>query len=264
MFEHHKRALDNLVNHLRPDPSILAIITGGSVAQGKAKETSDVDVYLLIDDESFSERKKTHNLTYINQDKNICAYEGGYIDGKFINRQFLELAAKRGSEPTRASFIGSRTWFSRIPDLDALLAKIPVYPEANRERNIRDFFAQVFLYGFYFSDEAVKKNDSYLLAHTASNLVLFGGRIILAHNRILYPYHKWLLNAVENAPEKPDNFIEMANDLLKQPTATKCKSFAAMLLNFRDPGFAPELSPALFLENSEWNWLDHEPPLSDR
>jgi predicted nucleotidyltransferase len=264
MYEHHKRALDKLVDALRTDPSILAVITAGSIAQGKARESSDVDVYLVVDDESYAERKKSHNLAYMNHDKEICDYEGGYIDGKIIDLRFLEQAAERGSEPTRYSFVGSRAWFSRIPDLDALLARIPVYPEANRDRNLRDFFAQIVLYGFYFTEEAVKKNNPYLLAHSASQLALFGGRLILAHNRILFPCHKSLMSVVESAPEKPDGFIEMSNDMLRNPTDEKCKAFAAMVLGFRNPGFDPQLSTAIFMENNEWNWLDGEPPISDR
>lgn len=57
MFDHHKRALNKLTEALRQDSSILAIITTGSVAQGTARESSDVDVYLVVDDESYAERK---------------------------------------------------------------------------------------------------------------------------------------------------------------------------------------------------------------
>ncbi|WP_372631133.1 nucleotidyltransferase domain-containing protein [Cohnella sp.] len=264
MFEHHKRALDKLTEALSADSSILSIITAGSVAQGIARESSDVDVYLVVDDESYAERQKSHNLSYINRDKVICDYEGGYIDGKIINLGFLEAAAERGSEPTRASFIGSQAWYSRIPDLDALLAKIPVYPEKNYEKNIRDFTAQIMLYGFYFADEAAKKDNLYLLTHSASILALFGSRIVLARNRILFPCHKSLMKAVEKAPEKPDGFIEMVNDLLTAPTGDKCKAFAGAVLGFLPPTFAPELSTSIFMENNEWNWLDGEPPIGDR
>ena len=117
---------------LKVDPSLLAIITAGSIAQGSAKESSDIDVYLLVTDESYAKRKKDNLLSYINHD--VCEYEGGYIDGKIVNRRFLELAAEQGSEPTRASFIGSKVFYSRVLNLDSILSRIPVYPEANRTR----------------------------------------------------------------------------------------------------------------------------------
>jgi len=264
MFEHHERALNKLTEILKQDPSVQAVIMAGSIAQGKAKESSDIDVYLVVTDESYEERKNNNNLSYMNHDPVICDYPNGYIDGKVINLRFLELAAERGSEPTRASFVGSKAWFSRIPNMDKLLAKIPVYPEQNRDRNIRDFFAQVILYGFYFASEAVKKNNPYLLSHAVSNLVLFGSRIILAHNRILFPCHKSLMSEVERAPDKPESFIQLANDLLIDPTEQKCAGFASMLLGFANPGLSTEQSVTVFMQNNEWNWLDQEPPLCDR
>jgi hypothetical protein len=93
---------------------------------------------------------------------------------------------------------------------------------------------------------------------------LFGGRIILAHNRILFPCHKGLMAAVEAAPEKPEQFVEQANLLLAEPTHEKCVEFAKMLLAFREPGITFDQGVSLFVENNEWNWLEHEPPLQDR
>lgn len=55
---------------------------------------------------------------------------------------------------TRAAFVGSRVVFSRLPGLQSLIDRIPIYPEANRERNLRDFYAQLYLYGYYFPSEA--------------------------------------------------------------------------------------------------------------
>ncbi len=262
MFEHQRRAADKLVEALSPDPSIVAIITAGSVAQGTARESSDLDVYIVATDESFEERRRENKLSYINHE--VCDYPDGYVDGKIINLRFLTLAVQQASEPTRASFIGSQVLFSRIPGLEDTLRLIPVYPEHNRERNLRDFYAQVVLYAHYFANEAVKKNNPYLLAHSASSIVLFGGRFILAYNRILFPCHKGLMAAVESAPLKPDHFAENANELLAAPTPEKCAAFADMLLSFHDPGITSDQAVTLFVENNEWNWIDREPPVQDR
>ncbi|OMF32133.1 hypothetical protein BK133_14890 [Paenibacillus sp. FSL H8-0548] len=98
MYSHHKQSLDYFVETLQFDPNILAVITAGSIAKGTAKETSDIDVYLLVTDHEFEERKKINRLSYTNHE--VCSYEGGYVDVKIINMQFLELAAEKGSEPT--------------------------------------------------------------------------------------------------------------------------------------------------------------------
>ena len=100
--------------------------------------------------------------------------------------------------------------------------------------------------------------------HAATQLVLFGGRIVLAHNRILFPCHKSLMAEVLKASEKPEPFAQQAKDLLGEPTADKCMAFAAMMLGFRDPGITFEQGLSLFIDNNEWNWLDQAPPLADR
>ncbi|MBB6634622.1 nucleotidyltransferase domain-containing protein [Cohnella thailandensis] len=262
MHEHHRRALEALAEEIKQDPDVLALVTAGSVAQGRARESSDVDVFLILKDEAYERRKNSNDLSYLNRE--ICDYEGGYIDGKMVNVRFLELAAERGSEPTRNAFVGSKVVYSQLEGLQSLIDRIPVYPEENRERNLRDFYAQIYLYGYYFSNEAAQKGNVYLLHHSATQLVLFGGRIILAHNRLLFPCHKDLMKAEKQAPYKPEGFAEQAEVLLKEPTVDKCMSFAAMLLGFRDPGIPFEQAVSLFVDNNEWNWLEHEPPLTDR
>lgn len=262
MLEQHQRALDQLVELLKPDPDFLAVITAGSIAQGTAKETSDVDVYLVVSDESYAKRKQEHALAYNNPD--VCDYSGGYIDGKIIDLRFLKQAAVQGSEPTRYSFTGSEAIFSRITGLEQLISRIPVYPEQNREQNIKDFFAQVFLYAFYFPSEAAKTSNSYLLLHSVSNLALFGSRIVLAYNRMLFPCHKGLQSAVQAAPDKPEHYMSELQDLLANPNVEKCMDFAKMLLGHYQPEMPFEQAVSLFMTNNEWNWLDQSPSITDR
>jgi hypothetical protein len=262
MFSHHRSSLTNYVKSIENDPNILAVITSGSIAQGKARENSDIDIYLLVTDHEFDARKQAGTLSFTDHDS--CNYQDGYIDIKTINLQFLELAAKQGSEPTRASFIGSQIIFSKIDGLEDLLHKIPIYPEANRINNIRDFQAQVMLFAYYFASEAIQKSNPYLLTHTVSNLVLFGSRIILAHNRILFPCHKSMMSVVESAPEKPNNYKALVLNLIEAPTLEKCLEFATAILTFRPLELANDEALSLFILNNEWNWLEQNPPLQDR
>ncbi|MEN1990524.1 nucleotidyltransferase domain-containing protein [Paenibacillus hubeiensis] len=262
MYKHHRESLDQLVEVIKSDPEFLAIITSGSIAQGKAKEGSDIDVYLVLTDEAYERRKKVHSLAYNNRD--VCNYPDGYIDGKMINRQFLELAAIQGSEPTRYSFVGSQVVWSRLPDLEQLIQRIPEYPEQHREGNIQDFYAQLLLYAFYFSGEAAQKNNPYLMLHSASNTALFGARIVLAYNRTLFPCHKGLREAVASVPDQPEAFMQHWDSLLDHPSAQKCMELAKLLLGHYKPELAFDQAVSMFVSNNEWNWLDHEPPIADR
>ncbi|WP_157794148.1 nucleotidyltransferase domain-containing protein [Paenibacillus donghaensis] len=262
MYEHHRQTLEKLVGKLEKDPSCLAVITSGSVAQGTAKETSDVDVHLVLTDEAYAEYDRDHMLSYL--DREVSTYEGGYADIKVINLRFLELAAKRGNEPTRYAFTGSDVVFSRIPELNELVARIPVYPEESRDRNLRDFCAHIFLYAFYFAKEAARKNDAYVLAHTASNLVIFSGRMILAYNRMLFPSHKGLLDAVDAAEAKPKDFRKLAAELLQSPGADKSMRFAAKVLAFYNHGLSFEQALGIYVMNNERSWIEQSPSLQDR
>lgn len=43
----------------------------------------------------------------------------------------------------------------------------------------------------------------------STRLIWFCCRLILANNRILYPYHKWMMGCVKTAPEKPQGLLEL-------------------------------------------------------
>jgi hypothetical protein len=240
----------------------LAVIIAGSVAKGIAREDSDIDCYLVVKDEVFHERKGQDRLFSYSTEG--CGYEGGYYDGKIINYDFLTAAAERGSEPTRASFEKAFVAFSRIPELDELVKCIPVYPEERVRKNYEDFFAQVLLYGGYFADRALALNNTYLLYHAVSQIALFAGRLILAYNRILFPCHKSLQGALEGAPAKPDSYMELQNAMLTNPDKETIRAFIEAVQTFHDWGITWEEAVSRFIVNNEWNWLDGEPPISDR
>ena len=138
---------------------------------------------------------------------------------------FLEEVADHGSEPARAAFAGAQVLYSRIPELEALLARATAYPEAEQIPKIQSFYAHFLIYYWYLG-EALRWDDRYLLMHATANFALFGGRLILAHNRILYPYHKWFMHELRRAPERPDDLIERLESLLERP----CKENADALL----------------------------------
>jgi predicted nucleotidyltransferase len=262
MKEHHQTSINNLVNWLKDDVVFQAIIIGGSIAKGVARDNSDIDCYLVVTNEEFARRKTLNELFYYNN--TICDYPGGYIDGKIITYSFLEAAVKQGSEPTRASFLGAQVVFSRIDGLSALVEQIPQYPEKNRDKNLVDFYAQVLLYGNYFAIQAIEQDNPYLLSHSISNVVLFASRMILAYNRILFPCHKSLMRVVKAAPEKPVDYILLVNELLENPTKERMTFFVELISSFQDWGITYGQAVSLFVENNEWNWIDTLPPLQDR
>ena len=185
-----------------------------------------------------------------------------YVDGKVLDIDFLRDVAERGSQPARSAFAGAFVAWSRLDELEDLLAQIPIYPEAQHDDLLLGFTAQATAWR-WFMGEAEKRGDAYLRSLAATKLVLFCGRTILAHNRILYPFHKWLMHSVKNAPDQPADFVAKAEALLAEP------SFEASEQLFDDVGAWRPWAvttgdwASRFIRDSEWNWRDRPAPIDD-
>ena len=60
---HHLKGIENLTKTYENDERFQAIIIGGSVAKGHAREDSDVDFMIVATDEEFHKRQK--RVTYL-------------------------------------------------------------------------------------------------------------------------------------------------------------------------------------------------------
>ncbi len=260
MKAQHQRTVDRLIEHFQADPAFPALVVGGSIARGWEREDSDVDIILVATDEEYARRAPARALHYYTTD--FCDYPGGYVDGKIVNVAFLEEVAEKGSEPARAAFSGALLAYSRLPELEGLLRRIPVYPEALRRARIQSFFAQVQALLWYVG-EAEKRGDRYLLNKMSADLVLYGGRLILAHNRILFPFHKWFMLELEQAPAKPASLLALANQLLANPSKANADLFAQSILTFAEWEAPPEGWPSRFMEDTEWAWRRGCAPLAE-
>ena len=260
MRAHHQRAVDRLREQYEGDPRYLALVLVGSVALGTETDASDIDHVLVVTDEEFERRKADARVHYHTAE--WCDYPGGYVEGKTVNLQFLRDAAERGSEPTRFAFKGATVVFSRTPELASILARIPVYPEAERETKIRTFYAHMKVLMGYLS-YALERNDAFLVARSASSVALYGARLALAHNRILYPYLKWFMREVRAAPAKPPGFDRLLDRLVREPTMAHANAFCQAIEQFMHLERYEEGWISRFVIDTEWNWLDARPPVED-
>jgi predicted nucleotidyltransferase len=260
MHAHHQATLDALTEHLKDDSDVVALLLSGSIAKGWERPDSDVDITIIKTDAAYQAHAANLEFTYFND--SLATYEGGYIDGKIIDKQFLYDVCSHGSEVAKSAFLGAKVVFSRDPEIADLIQKVCEYPEAERSTKIRSFVTEVLLWGWYVS-EAEKRNDRYLLLHSVSELVLFGSRLMLAHNRLLYPYHKWLRRQLEQATDLPENYFQIMNALLENPTFENAKVYADMVLNFQDWAVPIREAVVVFLQDREWNWRDGKPTIHD-
>ncbi len=260
MLPHHQQTIDRLTAHFQDDPGFPALIIGGSVVKGLARPDSDIDFVLVASDDEYARRAPRHEFHYFSLD--FSDYPGGYVDGKIVDLPFLRDVAERGSEPARAAFEHAFVAYSRLPELADLLARITAYPEAERARKIQSFYAQLQALKWYIG-EAEKRSDPYLLLHVVADMVLFGGRLILAYNRVLYPYHKWFMTELERAPAKPDQFMALVAQLLAEPCQPNADQFCDAVFGFTTWDQPAEGWPSRFMADSEWAWRTGCTPIAD-
>jgi hypothetical protein len=260
MLVHHQHTIDRVTDHFTDHPDFRAVIIGGSIAKGWQAPDSDVDIMLVATDAEYARRAPENRFHYFTTD--FCDYEGGYVDGKIVEMAFLRDVAERGSEPARSAFVGAWIVCSRIPDLAEVLAQITTYPEETHIHKLQSFYAQLEAAHWYVG-EAEKRDQRYLLLRYTTEMVLFAGRMILAHNRTLYPYHKWLLTALDHAPEKPDDLLPLINDLLAEPSKANATCLYECVTGFADWPKPPEGWPTRFMHDVEWTWRDGCVPVAD-
>ena len=260
MEAQHQRAIERVTEHFRDDPHFPAMLIGGSVAKGRARPDSDVDIMLVATDEEYARRRAAGDTLYFTRE--FSDYPDGYVDGKILSLGFLREAAARGSEPTRAAFVHAFLAYSHLPEVADVLARIPVYPEDEQAAKITGFYTQMVVNHWYIG-EAERHGNLYLLTHAAADLVLFGGRLILAHNKILYPFHKWFMHELAHAPEQPANLVAQAESLLRAPSKETAGRFYESLNQFRDWGLTEQEAFRHWTEDYEWAWRTARPPLAD-
>ncbi|KAK4220581.1 hypothetical protein QBC38DRAFT_462448 [Podospora fimiseda] len=264
MYDHHASSITKITSHFHQDPDVLALLLTGSIAHGFQTPESDVDVLVVLTEEAYQARLDSGDTTFVRHD--LCTYEGGYVDGKYTSLSFIRTVAEKGSEPSRWAFDGAKVLFSRnIPDdfnLEKEIKELSRYPVEEKSEKIKRFRTQLEIWKWYCS-EGRKKNNKYLLTMAVGKLVLFGGRLILAHNELLYPYHKWFPRVLSEAKEKPVGLMEKMEAALNDPSEENTQGFYEMIVGFKEWERPKFRFGAQFMEDSELNWLYLQTPIDD-
>lgn len=261
MKPQHERAIQRLKEAYVNDADTLALIVGGSVAKGWARDDSDLDFMAIVSDELYEKRSSEERLMTYRTD--LTDYEGGYGDGKLVPLNFLKLVAQKGSEPARSAFLGAILLFDRTGEVRPLIDQILVYPEDGVEERIRRFHSQIMIWG-WFVGEAAKRDDPYLMARATTEIALFSMRLILAVNRRIYPYHKWVTRMVEESPNKPDGIVDKIQLMLRHPSVDTARVVVDAIHDWYTLPVDFGEHCHHFLQDSEWNWMDGPAPIGDR
>jgi predicted nucleotidyltransferase len=250
MHRHHERTVDRLREHVLADPTVIALIVIGSVARGEAGAGADVDCLVVFTDEEYRRREVAGQVLLDYAALAEPPTDG--VSGQAAELAFLRDAADRAPEPQRFAFVDALV-FSKHPAVEPLVRRAASYPEHERLEKMRSFVSQLPVHHAYLAFGEYARNE-YVLAQCAVQIVLFGGRLVLAHNRMLYPSRKWFMRQLDRAVAKPASFLELARELLARPSIAASRAFIDAVDGFADWPRPPEGEWARFSRDTEQNW----------
>jgi hypothetical protein len=95
----------------------------------------------------------------------------------------------------------------------------------------------------------------YLLTRAISDLILYGGRLILTHNEVLYPYHKWFMRVLSEVGAKPEDLMIQISNLLEKKDLDSINKFYDAIRTFRK--WDLKVNPFVqFMLDTELAWID--------
>jgi len=260
LLDVHRRTIERLTEQYRSDPTVLVLYIIGSVARGEAHVLSDVDAGIIVTDEEYARHREAGGILIDASDQS--GEPGSEASVSVSDLGYLRSAAERAPEPTRFAFQQAIVLFSRQPEIDRLIAAIPSYPERERTEKMASFACQLPVHLSYLVLADYSENP-YLLVDTVHELAHFGSRLILAHNRLLYPGRKQLLRQLDRAPEKPERFEWLLRRMLRQPSIPTATAFCDAVLGFRDWPQPAEGVTARYLRDRDMAWLHRPPSLAE-
>jgi len=251
-MEQQERALAAYVDSVRGEPGALGVVLVGSVAQGRERPDSDVDVYLVVDDERFETETAKGRFAWV--ERRDADYPGSYIDIKLVSPSYLRAALDRADDPTRASFLGARVAWSELAGLDELVARIATLPDGVWDERIRSHVAQARLYGGYFLRQATERGDEFLRRHAGLHLALAAARAALAANRVMLPGPKYVTKLV-HAASTPEGFVAAWDQVVDDPDTASGAELLRVLDAWLGDGLSPDDTLSTFIRDNELHWL---------
>ena len=261
VYEHHKQSIKKLINYFKEDNEVIAIILGGSIAKGLERVDSDIDAIIVTTQNKYDELSAMNKLSECIW--GYCNYDGGYFDIKYCTKSYLFSVESKGSEPSRNAFLCSKCIYSKDDEISLIVSEIPVFQKSEKQEKMLSFYSAFNLnYGYFWN---VSENNIYLRVKTAADIILFGFRLLLQENEVLFPCHKSLRQTVSELKNKPKDIIEKSDLFLSKLDDSSKDDFVSSILNFID--FIPpkDYNVALtrFIDDNELWWYKNRPIIAE-
>jgi predicted nucleotidyltransferase len=257
-MKHHEAAIARFVSLAENDADTVAVVVAGSVARGEERADSDVDLYVVVTADAYARAAQADRLMYVS-DRDVD-YPGGYFDVKVISRELLDHAVEQADDPMRASLKGARIVFSRIPELQDLVARIANSTDVDWDARVASFLAQARLHGGYFFEQGVAHGDPMLTAHAAVHLAFAAARALLADAHVLFAGPKYLRDAVAALPSIPRTFTDDLTELVTRQTTDAARRVLAELESRLGERLEADATLTTFIRDNELAWFTRVPP----
>ena len=261
MYKHHEESLAIMRRYFEEKPEVIALIFGGSVAKGNERPDSDLDAMVVISDEAYRERVRTR--TAVETIGGLCTYEGGYFDVKYMTKDFLRAAADHASEPTRNAFVKSRVIFSHDPEIEGLVARIPVFQEKERDEKMLSFYADFSLNYHYFLQGC--KPEGYMRLHAVGEVIYSLYRMILQERGVLFPCNRRLEETVARLSPETETLTRLGRTFAETQSMEDGDRFVAcfqQLSSWQPPEDYAEVLTAYARDFEQW-WMTPRPNVNE-
>lgn len=261
MYAHHKESIQNLVGYFKEDDHVLAIVLGGSVAKELARIDSDLDAIVVVTEERYEALSKENRLSECIWGH--CTYEGGYFDVKYCTKSYLQAVASHGSEPSRNAFLCAKCIYSVDDTISEIIPQIAVFQTAEKADKMLSFYSALQLNAGYFW--GASQDNPYLRMRAACDIVLFGFRLLLQENEVLFPCHKALLQTVSSLAKKPENIVALCHTFLSQLDNQSKDDFVNSILQYLSYTPPSDYREVLtrFIDDNELWWNKHRPNIAE-
>lgn len=225
MYKHHEESIENMISYFKQQGAV-ALILGGSVAKGTARADSDLDGFVILTEEDYAQKEKTHTTTEtIN---GMCTYEDGYFDIKYMTKEYLKELAQKGSEPARNGFTKARILFSNDSEIEELLPQIPIFQKSEKQEKLLSFYSDFWLNYYYFLKSC--PIDGYMKMRTIAEIIYSLYRIILQENEILFDCNRRLEEQVTSISPQTADWVKAAKKLEVSQETQDADVFVEMFL----------------------------------
>ena len=94
-------------------------------------------------------------------------------------------------------------------------------------------------------------------------LVFFAARLVLAHNRVLFPCDKSLFAALDRCEDLPPEFVASSQRLLENPSLPAVVDYYRSVSGYFGRYDFPDQDRIGLILDNEWSWFSGTPSVAD-